>query len=67
MIFFFYSNGHSTKLEHFLQGLRLHNIEIFNFKKAYKKNLLHHKKLYLVLDLYYTLLNSAKLTNMTSE
>ena len=67
MIFFFYSNGHSTKLEHFLQGLRLHNVEIVNLKEADKKNLLIHKKLYLVFDLDHTLLNFIEHTYMTLE
>lgn len=50
-----------------LQGLRLHNDEVDRLRKIDLKRALHHKKLYLVLDLDHTLLNSSKLDRMTAE
>lgn len=50
-----------------MQGLRLGNDEIMRLRKTDMKNLLRHKKLYLVLDLDHTLLNSTQLMHMTSE
>ena len=61
------SNGNLFKLEHYLQGLRLQNDEIARLRNTDMKNLLRHKKLYLVLDLDHTLLNSTELRDMTSE
>jgi RNA polymerase II C-terminal domain phosphatase-like 3/4 len=55
------------KLEHYLQGLRLQNDEIDRLRNTDMKNLLRHKKLYLVLDLDHTLLNSTQLIHLTSE
>ena len=55
------------KLEHYLQGLRLQNDEIDRLRNTDMKNLLRHKKLYLVLDLDHTLLNSTQLIDLTSE
>ncbi|GLU01362.1 hypothetical protein SLE2022_186730 [Rubroshorea leprosula] len=49
------------------QGLRLGNDEMVRIRKADLKNLLHSKKLYLVLDLDHTLLNSTLLTKLTLE
>ncbi|XP_043813592.1 RNA polymerase II C-terminal domain phosphatase-like 4 isoform X4 [Manihot esculenta] len=49
------------------KGLRLGNDEIMRLRKTDMKNLLRHKKLYLVLDLDHTLLNSTQLMHMTSE
>lgn len=50
-----------------LQGLRLHNDEVDRLCKIDLKRALRHKKLYLVLDLDHTLLNSSKLDRMTAE
>ncbi|KAK4481614.1 hypothetical protein RD792_012518 [Penstemon davidsonii] len=50
-----------------LQNLRLANDEIARLRDKDLKNLLHHKKLYLVLDLDHTLLNSARLPDITAE
>ncbi|KAK9275924.1 hypothetical protein L1049_023198 [Liquidambar formosana] len=47
--------------------LRLGNDEIARLRKTDMKNLLRHKKLYLVLDLDHTLLNSTELKDLTSE
>ncbi|PON92284.1 FCP1-like phosphatase [Trema orientale] len=49
------------------KGLRLHNDEIVRLRSTDMKNLLRHKKLYLVLDLDHTLLNSTQLVHLTSE
>ncbi|KAM1128863.1 hypothetical protein ACFX13_039459 [Malus domestica] len=49
------------------KGLRLHNDEIDRLRKIDFKRALCHKKLYLVLDLDHTLLNSSKLDRMTAE
>lgn len=49
------------------QGLRLNNDEIVRLRNTDMKNLLRHKKLYLVLDLDHTLLNSTQLVDLTSE
>ncbi|KAK4604743.1 hypothetical protein RGQ29_012993 [Quercus rubra] len=49
------------------KGLRLQNDEIVRLRNTDMKNLLRHKKLYLVLDLDHTLLNSTELRDMTSE
>ena len=50
-----------------MQGLRLQNDEIDRLRNTDMKNLLRHKKLYLVLDLDHTLLNSTQLIDLTSE
>uniref|UniRef100_A0A2P2KLG1 RNA polymerase II C-terminal domain phosphatase-like n=2 Tax=Rhizophora mucronata TaxID=61149 RepID=A0A2P2KLG1_RHIMU len=47
--------------------LRLGNDEIVRLRNTDMKNLLRHKKLYLVLDLDHTLLNSTQLMHMTLE
>lgn len=52
---------------HFLQGLRLANQEIVRLRNVDMKNLLNRKRLYLILDLDHTLLNSTLLFHMTSE
>ncbi|GLT85366.1 hypothetical protein SLE2022_035570 [Rubroshorea leprosula] len=49
------------------QGLRLGNDEIVRIRNTDMKNLLRHKKLYLVLDLDHTLLNSTHLMDLTLE
>lgn len=49
------------------QGLRLGNDEIVRLRSTDMKNLLRHKKLYLVLDLDHTLLNSTQLNHLTAE
>ncbi|KAM1025636.1 hypothetical protein ACFX14_038656 [Malus domestica] len=49
------------------KGLRLHNDEVDRLRKIDLKRALRHKKLYLVLDLDHTLLNSSKLDRMTAE
>ncbi|KAJ9162833.1 hypothetical protein P3X46_022575 [Hevea brasiliensis] len=49
------------------KGLRLGNDEIMRLRNTDVKNLLCHKKLYLVLDLDHTLLNSTQLMHMTLE
>ncbi|KAL4271790.1 hypothetical protein GQ457_13G028260 [Hibiscus cannabinus] len=49
------------------KGLRLGNDEIVRLRSTDMKNLLRHKKLYLVLDLDHTLLNSTQLKHLTSE
>jgi RNA polymerase II C-terminal domain phosphatase-like 3/4 len=49
------------------KGLRLQNDEIDRLRNTDMKNLLRHKKLYLVLDLDHTLLNSTQLIHLTSE
>ncbi|KAJ4840968.1 hypothetical protein Tsubulata_018162 [Turnera subulata] len=49
------------------RGLRLGNDEIVRLRNTDMKNLLRHKKLYLVLDLDHTLLNSTQLNHMTAE
>ncbi|KAL4272804.1 hypothetical protein GQ457_13G028110 [Hibiscus cannabinus] len=49
------------------KGLRLSNDEIVRLRSTDMKNLLRHKKLYLVLDLDHTLLNSTQLNRLTSE
>lgn len=51
----------------YLQGLRLHNEEISRLRDSDMKHLLRHKKLYLVLDLDHTLLNSTQLVDLNSE
>lgn len=50
-----------------LQDLRLANDEIARLRNRDLKNLLRHKKLYLVLDLDHTLLNSTRFQDMTPE
>jgi RNA polymerase II C-terminal domain phosphatase-like 3/4 len=50
-----------------LQGLRLGNDEIVRLRNTDMKNLLRHKKLYLILDLDHTLLNSTQLMHMTLD
>lgn len=49
------------------QGLRLNNDEIDRLRKTDIKKSLRHKKLYLVLDLDHTLLNSTHLNHMSTE
>ncbi|CAL0330431.1 unnamed protein product [Lupinus luteus] len=49
------------------KGLRLHDAEISRLRNTDIKNLLHHKKLYLILDLDHTLLNSTHLGHLSSE
>ncbi|KAK1550573.1 hypothetical protein Q3G72_021261 [Acer saccharum] len=49
------------------KGLRLANDEIVRLRNTDMKNLLRHKKLYLVLDLDHTLLNSTLLAHLTPE
>ncbi|XP_028793920.1 RNA polymerase II C-terminal domain phosphatase-like 4 isoform X2 [Neltuma alba] len=49
------------------KGLRLYNDEISRLRNTDMKNLLRHKKLYLVLDLDHTLLNSTQLVDLNSE
>ncbi|PPS00507.1 hypothetical protein GOBAR_AA20153 [Gossypium barbadense] len=47
--------------------LRLGNDEIVRLRGTDMKNLLRHKKLYLVLDLDHTLLNSTQINHLTAE
>lgn len=49
------------------QGLRLHNEEISRLRDTDMKKLFRHKKLYLVLDLDHTLLNSTQLIDLNPE
>ncbi|KAG4929783.1 hypothetical protein AAZX31_17G072600 [Glycine max] len=49
------------------KGLRLHDEEISRLRNTDMKSLLGRKKLYLVLDLDHTLLNSTHLAQLTSE
>lgn len=49
------------------KDLRLGNDEISRLRDADVKSLLQHKKLYLVLDLDHTLLNSTRLEDISSE
>ncbi|KAJ7979618.1 RNA polymerase II C-terminal domain phosphatase-like 4 [Quillaja saponaria] len=49
------------------KGLKLQNDEISRLRVTDMKNLLRHKKLYLVLDLDHTLLNSTLLVHLTQE
>ncbi|XVF60619.1 hypothetical protein PTKIN_Ptkin08bG0062600 [Pterospermum kingtungense] len=49
------------------KGLRLGNDEIVRLRSTDMENLLRHKKLYLVLDLDHTLLNSTLLMHLTPE
>ncbi|XP_054781120.1 RNA polymerase II C-terminal domain phosphatase-like 4 isoform X2 [Prosopis cineraria] len=49
------------------KGLRLHNEEISRWRSDDMKNLLRQKKLYLVLDLDHTLLNSTQLVDLNLE
>lgn len=48
-----------------MQNLRVGPDEIARLRNIDLKNLLRHKKLYLVLDLDHTLLNSARLSDIT--
>lgn len=50
-----------------MQGLRLANDEIVRLRNTDMKNLLRYKKLYLILDLDHTLLNSTSLSHITPE
>lgn len=50
-----------------MQDLRLANDEITRLRDRDLKNLLRHKKLYLVLDLDHTLLNSTRFADVTQE
>ncbi|KAI4335561.1 hypothetical protein L6164_014197 [Bauhinia variegata] len=49
------------------KGLRLNNDEITRLRNTDMKNLLHYRKLYLVLDLDHTLLNSTQLMDLAPE
>ncbi|KAI5676179.1 hypothetical protein M9H77_07129 [Catharanthus roseus] len=49
------------------KNLRLANEEIARLREKDLKNLFRHKKLYLVLDLDHTLLNSSRLLDITEE
>ncbi|KAL5547488.1 hypothetical protein UlMin_002719 [Ulmus minor] len=49
------------------KGLRLHNDEIVRLRSTDMKKLLRDKKLYLVLDLDHTLLNSTRIIDMTPD
>ncbi|KAI4358068.1 hypothetical protein L6164_001972 [Bauhinia variegata] len=49
------------------KGLRLNNDEITRLRNTDMKNLLRHKKLYLILDLDHTLLNSTQLIDLAPE
>ncbi|XP_044472578.1 RNA polymerase II C-terminal domain phosphatase-like 4 isoform X2 [Mangifera indica] len=49
------------------KGLRLGNDEIVRLRNADVKNLLRHRRLYLVLDLDHTLLNSILLAHLTPD
>ncbi|KAJ1379759.1 Reticulon [Sesbania bispinosa] len=49
------------------KGLRLHDEEITRLRNTDMKNLLSRKKLYLVLDLDHTLLNSTHLVHLSPE
>jgi len=51
----------------YFQGLRLHDEEISRLRNTDMKSLLCRKKLYLVLDLDHTLLNSTHLSHLSSE
>lgn len=55
------------RLIFFLQDLRLESDEIARLRDTDLKSLLRHKKLYLVLDLDHTLLNSTRLLDLTPE
>lgn len=50
-----------------MQNLRVGPEEIARVRNIDLKNLLRHKKLYLILDLDHTLLNSARLSDITLE
>ena len=50
-----------------LQDLRLGNDEMVRLRNRDLKNLLRHKKLYLVLDLDHTLLTSTRLLDITPD
>lgn len=50
-----------------LQNLRLAPDEVARLREKDLKNLLQHKKLYLVLDLDHTLLNSTRLSDISAE
>ncbi|PIN20577.1 TFIIF-interacting CTD phosphatase [Handroanthus impetiginosus] len=49
------------------KNLRLANDEVARLRDKDLKNLLRHRKLYLVLDLDHTLLNSSRLADITAE
>lgn len=51
----------------YYQGLRLHDVEVSRLRNIDMKNLLCRKKLYLVLDLDHTLLNSTRLNRLSQE
>lgn len=50
-----------------MQNLRLTYDEIARLREKDLKNLLQHKKLYLVLDLDHTLLNSTRISDISAE
>ncbi|CAM8885914.1 unnamed protein product [Rhodiola kirilowii] len=55
------------KIEEDSGGLRLGNDELARLRDRDVKNLLRHKKLYMILDLDHTLLNSTGITDVTPE
>lgn len=57
----------SVALGYIQKGFRLQNDEIARLRSIDLKKLLHQRKLYLVLDLDHTLLNSTRLIDLTSE
>ncbi|XAR66769.1 Phosphoprotein phosphatase [Bertholletia excelsa] len=57
----------AVRLNYIDKDLRLGNDEIARLRNRDLKNLLRHKKLYLVLDLDHTLLNSTRLVDMTAD
>ncbi|OMO71922.1 hypothetical protein COLO4_27950 [Corchorus olitorius] len=59
--------GERVRFGYIHKSLRLGNDEIDRLRSAYMKNLLSQKKLYLVLDLDHTLLNSTHLIDLTPE
>ncbi|KAL6973831.1 protein-serine,threonine phosphatase [Sarracenia purpurea var. burkii] len=57
----------AVALKYIHKDLRLGNDEIARLRNKDFKNLLRHKKLYLVLDLDHTLLNSTRLLDITPD
>ncbi|XP_057415507.1 uncharacterized protein LOC130710307 isoform X2 [Lotus japonicus] len=53
--------------EYIHEGLRLHDVEISRVRNEETKHFLCHKKLYLVLDLDQTLLNSVRFDRLSSK
>nr|XP_016479287.1 PREDICTED: RNA polymerase II C-terminal domain phosphatase-like 4 isoform X2 [Nicotiana tabacum] len=60
-------NESGVALGYIHKNLRLADDEIARLGDKDLKNLLRHKKLYLVLDLDHTLLNSARLADISAE